>query len=71
MGRFLISAGVFLLLFGLLMQFGPAIGLKFGSLPGDIRIKGERSEFYFPLATCLLLSVATSIILRIVRRFFP
>ncbi len=38
-----------------------------GHLPGDIRIEGERSRFYFPLTTCLLLSLLLSSVLWIVR----
>ncbi len=70
MGRLLITAGIFLLLLGLFYQYGPVIGVKFGELPGDIRIRGERSEFYFPLTTCFILSIATSAVLWVVRRLF-
>lgn len=38
-----------------------------GHLPGDIRTEGEHFRFYFPLATCLLLSLAVSGILWLVR----
>jgi hypothetical protein len=40
-----------------------------GRLPGDIRIEGERFRFYFPLVTCLLLSVVLTAILWITRLF--
>ena len=70
MGRYLVSIGVFLLLCGLLVQFGPALGVKFGDLPGDVRVKSGTGEFYFPLTTCLILSVATSAVLWLLRRLF-
>ena len=38
-----------------------------GRLPGDIRIEGEHVRFYFPLVTCLLLSVVLTLILWLVR----
>ncbi len=38
-----------------------------GRLPGDIRIETENSRFYFPLTTCLLLSVLLSLVLWLVR----
>jgi hypothetical protein len=62
-----------LLVFGLIVA---GIGLVWillpsvpwlGRLPGDIRIEGEKVRFYFPLATCLLLSLALSLVLWIVR----
>ena len=35
----------------------------FGKLPGDVRIGGENFSFYFPLATCLLVSAALTLVL--------
>jgi hypothetical protein len=59
----LIIAGV-----GLVWILAPSIPWL-GRLPGDIRIERENFRFYFPLVTCLILSVALSIIVWIVRRF--
>ena len=39
-----------------------------GRLPGDFRIQTGNSVFYFPLATCLLVSVVLSLILWLLRR---
>jgi hypothetical protein len=36
--------------------------LRLGRLPGDIVHRGEHSTFYFPIVTCLLLSVGLSLI---------
>ncbi|MFI4874363.1 MAG: DUF2905 domain-containing protein [Blastopirellula sp. JB062] len=38
-----------------------------GRLPGDVRIEGENFRFYFPLVTCLLLSLIVSVVLSILR----
>jgi hypothetical protein len=38
-----------------------------GRLPGDIRIERENFRFYFPLATCLLISIALTLILWLFR----
>lgn len=65
-GRMLILGGIVLVVAGLLWPLGERLGL--GRLPGDIVVRGERSVFYFPLATCLLLSVVASAILWLVRR---
>lgn len=40
-----------------------------GRLPGDIKMEGDHYRFYFPLATCLLLSVLGSLILWILSKF--
>ena len=62
-GRFIIFAGIFLIVFGLLLKFLPQI--KFiGKLPGDIHIRKENFEFYFPLTTSILLSIILSLIIR-------
>ena len=57
----LIIIGVLFVLVGLLYPFLKDIG--FGRLPGDIVIKKENSSFYFPIVTCIVVSVVVSIIL--------
>jgi hypothetical protein len=39
-----------------------------GRLPGDIRIEREHSAFYFPIVTCIILSIVLSLLLSIFRR---
>lgn len=68
MGRTLIIAGVVLLAAGLFIHFGGRLPLRLGRLPGDIRIQGRNSSFYFPVVTCLLLSLLLSLVLWIFRR---
>jgi hypothetical protein len=72
LGRFLCLAGLGLALLGALLWLGGSRGWLswIGRLPGDIRIEGERSGFYFPLATCLLASLLLSGLLALLRRFF-
>ncbi|HVW85898.1 MAG TPA: DUF2905 domain-containing protein [Bryobacteraceae bacterium] len=62
MGRFLVSAGVLLIMAGIVVILGERVGIRLGRLPGDIRIEGKHGAFYFPLMTCILLSVALSLI---------
>ena len=64
----MIVIGALLIAAGLLIVFGGRLPLKLGHLPGDIMIRGKNGAFYFPLATCILLSVLLSIILWLVRR---
>ena len=62
MGRLLISAGILLVVVGLVMVLGESLGIHLGRLPGDIRIEGRRGGFYFPIVTCLLISAVLSIV---------
>ena len=57
----LIIIGVLFIIVGLLYPFLKDIAL--GRLPGDIVIKKENSSFYFPIVTCIVVSVVTSLIL--------
>jgi hypothetical protein len=66
MARVLIVLGVLILAAGLLWPYLSQIGL--GRLPGDIVIRRENVTFYFPLATCLLLSLLFSLVLWVSKR---
>ncbi len=67
LARFLIIAGVVLVLVGLALLLLPKIpGL--GRLPGDIVIKREHFTFYFPLGTSILISVILSLLFWLFRR---
>ena len=62
MGRMLILAGVLLVVVGVLVTFGERLPVRFGRLPGDIVIRGKNSTFYFPIVTCLILSVILTLV---------
>jgi hypothetical protein len=66
-GKLLIILGLALVACGLLLTFAGKIPLL-GKLPGDIRIEREHGSFYFPLGTCLLLSLLLSLLLWLFRR---
>ncbi len=66
-GKLLIILGIVLVIIGLLLTFTGKIPF-FGKLPGDIRIERENFSFYFPLGTCLLLSLLLSLIFWLFRR---
>jgi hypothetical protein len=66
MARFLIVLGLAIVVIGLLWPYLGRLGL--GRLPGDIVIEREGGTFYFPLITCLLLSVLFSLVLWLVNR---
>jgi hypothetical protein len=63
-----------LILIGLLLVVAGAFVWGFGQipylgrLPGDIYIRRGNASFYFPLATCIVLSVVASLVLALMRR---
>lgn len=67
-GRLLITLGIVLFVLGVLVNFAGRLPFRLGRLPGDIYIQGKHSSFYFPLATCIVLSVLFSLILWIFRK---
>jgi len=68
LGRILITAGLLLVVLGLIVVFGERLPVRLGRLPGDIIVRGKNSVFYFPLATCILLSVAASLVMWLLNR---
>ena len=67
-GRTLIFAGALLIVIGLLFLAGDRLPIRPGRLPGDITFRGRYGVFYFPLATCILLSVILSLVLWLFRK---
>lgn len=63
LGRMLIGLGLLLVAAGAVVILFAKIGVPLGRLPGDISYKGKNASFYFPLGTCLLLSVLLSLLL--------
>jgi len=68
LGRLLIVLGLVLVALGLLVSWAGRLPFKLGRLPGDIYIQGKHSSFYFPLATCVLLSLLLSMLFWIFRK---
>jgi len=66
LGKFLVIAGVVITILGALIWAG--WGKWIGRLPGDISIQKGNFGFYFPIVTCLIISVILTLILRIFRR---
>jgi hypothetical protein len=67
-GRMLIALGVFLVVLGVLLTIAEKLPLRLGRLPGDIYVRGQHTSFYFPVVTCLLLSVVLSLVMWLFRR---
>ncbi len=67
MGKFLVIIGVVIALAGIVLWTGFA-PKWLGRLPGDIRIERGNSGFYFPIVTCIVLSILLSLLLSLFRR---
>ena len=68
MARWIIIAGLVLVLIGLILHFAPGALRWFGRLPGDIRIERENVRVYIPIASMLVISIILSLILYLLRR---
>jgi hypothetical protein len=66
-GKMLVFLGIFIILIGLLLMMGDKIPFL-GRLPGDIIIKKEKFTFYFPLATCVLISLLLTLLFTVFRK---
>jgi hypothetical protein len=62
LGKIIVIIGVITTVVGLMMWSGLA-PKWFGRLPGDIRIEREHSSFYFPVVTCVIISILLSLLL--------
>jgi hypothetical protein len=64
MGKLLIVAGLAIAALGLLIS----LGVPFGRLPGDIVVRRGSFSFYFPIVTCIVLSLLATLLLSFLRR---
>ena len=64
MGKLLLIVGLIIAGLGLLMM----AGIPLGRLPGDIVIRKGSGTFYFPLVTCIVLSIILTLVLSFLRR---
>lgn len=67
LAKIFILLGVFFLFLGFLLTVGARFNL--GRLPGDIVIKKENFTFYFPLMTCIIISLVLSAVFWLSRFF--
>jgi DUF2905 family protein len=67
LGKFLTIIGVVTILLGAILWSGFA-PKWLGRLPGDIRIEREHGAFYFPIVTCIVISIVLSLLFSIFRR---
>jgi Protein of unknown function (DUF2905) len=69
LGRLFIILGAVFLAVGLWLTFAPHLSFgRFGRLPGDIHIKRDNFTFYFPITTCILVSLLLTLLFSILSR---
>jgi ribose/xylose/arabinose/galactoside ABC-type transport system permease subunit len=68
LGRALITLGILLVVIGLAAEFGPRLPFRIGRLPGDIYFHGKNTTFYFPIVTCILVSVVLTLVMWLFNR---
>jgi hypothetical protein len=66
-GKFLVIIGIAIVVLGIILWSGVGAGFL-GKLPGDIRVVRGNSTFYFPIVTCIIISIVLSLIFSLFRR---
>jgi hypothetical protein len=69
LGKLLIGAGGLLILIGAIVLLAGRADIPIGRLPGDISYRGKNTTVFFPITTCIILSIVLSFILWLVNRF--
>ena len=69
-GKYIVIAGVMIVLLGVIIYFFHDKLNWIGRLPGDIRIEKENFRFYFPIVTMILFSLLGTLIIWLIRKFF-
>ena len=69
LGRVLLVLGAVLAAAGALLVFGARLPFRLGRLPGDIVYQGRNTTFYFPIVTCLIVSLALTLFFWIINLF--
>lgn len=60
--------GAILIVVGALISLGDRLPFRLGRLPGDIAYHGKNTSFYFPVVTCIVISIVLSLIAWLFRR---
>ncbi len=68
MSKWLIGAGVALIVLGVALHYAPGLLSWFGKLPGDIRVESERSRTFIPITSMIIISVVLTVLLNLFKR---
>lgn len=69
LGKMLLVIGAILVAIGALLVSGMKMPFRLGHLPGDIAYQGRHGSFYFPIVTCIVVSVALTLIFWVINLF--
>lgn len=69
LGKALLAVGIVIVLVGGLLLVAGRFGLTLGRLPGDLAYRGKNVSVYFPLGTCLAISVVLTLIMYLIAHF--
>jgi Protein of unknown function (DUF2905) len=69
LGKVVLGLGLLIALVGVLLLFAGRIGLPLGRLPGDIAYRCKHVSVFFPIGTCILISLVLSALLYLLSRF--
>jgi len=68
-GKALLVLGIAMVGVGALLLLGARLPFRLGRLPGDIVVESRNGRFYFPLVTCIIVSLALTLLMWIVNLF--
>jgi hypothetical protein len=68
-GKTLLVIGAVLVGFGMLLLSGVRLPYRIGRLPGDIVVQGRNGSFYFPIVTCIIVSLLFTLVMWILNLF--
>lgn len=68
MSKLFIGLGIAFVLVGVILYLYPNIFSWFGKLPGDVRVEGESGGLFFPIVSCIVISVVLTIVLNLFLR---
>jgi len=68
LGKLLIAAGGLLIVIGIIVVLAGRANIPLGRLPGDISYRGKTTAIFFPITTCIILSIVLSFIMWLVSR---
>lgn len=69
LGKLILGLALALVVIGGVLMLAGRMGLPLGRLPGDIVYRGKHTTMYFPLVTCLVISVVLTLIFYVISRF--
>ena len=67
-GKYIIVAGIAIVMVGILIYFFHNKLHWLGRLPGDIRVEKENFRFYFPITTMIIISIVLSLVIHLLRK---